>query len=397
MNIIVFASALHDTQSVMAGRRKALEEYFAGKQLQMYSCSEAFPTDGDTVCFIATGGTEELFAGIWQKLPQPVTLLSDGYHNSFAAAKEIASFLDQRGVEHRLVNLPLADEGSDPAREGVAATARVNASSELCANPYAEQRVREALAVARIGLIGGASSWLIASDIDREYVSATYGAQFIDIPIAELETEYRAEISAQPQDAAPTYSREALADAEKMYRALLAICRKYRLNALTIKCFDLLDSCRTTSCLALARLSDEGVICGCEGDIPSLWTLLVAKALSGRPAFMANPSSSSADSLTVDFAHCTIPLSMCSSYSLPSHFESGIGIGVAGIIPEGPCNIIKIGGPRLDHIYQSRCEIICNTRIAARCRTQVRLRLASRAEFVRFMDCRLGNHVILYR
>ena len=39
MNIIVFASALHDTQSVMAGRRKALEEYFAGKQLQMYSCT----------------------------------------------------------------------------------------------------------------------------------------------------------------------------------------------------------------------------------------------------------------------------------------------------------------------------------------------------------------------
>ena len=40
MNIIVFASALHDTQSVLEGRRKALEEYFAGKQLQMYSCSE---------------------------------------------------------------------------------------------------------------------------------------------------------------------------------------------------------------------------------------------------------------------------------------------------------------------------------------------------------------------
>ncbi|MBQ5402452.1 MAG: hypothetical protein IIU16_06020, partial [Bacteroidales bacterium] len=76
MNIIVFSSQLHDTQSVMAGRRKALEEYFDGQQLHLYSCGEDFPPQGETACFIATGGTEELFAGVWQKLPRPVMLLS---------------------------------------------------------------------------------------------------------------------------------------------------------------------------------------------------------------------------------------------------------------------------------------------------------------------------------
>ena len=421
MNIIVFSSQLHDTNSVMAGRRKALEEFFDGHQLHLYSC-EDFPPQGETACFIATGGTEELFAGIWQKLPRPVMLLSDGYHNSFAAAKEIASFLEQHGVEHRLVNLPLTDEdgaaqgtanarANDATADGTAAadsatatdsaddtaTAASAAAAELCPDPYAEPRVRQVLANARIGLIGGASSWLIASGIDRGYVSQTYDAQFIDIPIAELEAAFRAEPAAEAAELSPTYSRKALQEAERMYRALKSLCNKYALTALTIKCFDLLDSCRTTSCLALARLSDEGIISGCEGDIPALWTLLVAKALTGRAAFMANPSSSSAEAATVDFAHCTVPLSMCSSYSLPSHFESGIGIGIAGIIPEGPCNIIKIGGPRLDRIYCSRGTIVCNTHVAARCRTQIRFRFDSRAEFDRFMACRLGNHIVLCR
>jgi hypothetical protein len=88
---------------------------------------------------------------------------------------------------------------------------------------------------------------------------------------------------------------------------------------------------------------------------------------------------------------------MCSRYTLPSHFESGIGIGIAGILPEGPCKILKIGGQRLDIVYHAAGQIVCNTRIPERCRTQIRFRFPSRDEFDRFMANRLGNHIILYR
>ena len=388
MNIIVFASTLHDIDSVIGRRDEALRK-FAGEDIALYSCDSDLSGLENPVCFIATGGTEELFARVWEKLPRPILLLSDGYHNSFAAAFEIASFLQQRGVEHKLINLPLVgdDTGCEAPSVGDAAP---------LANPYSE-RVLAQLSEQKIGLIGGASSWLISSGIDREAVTAKFGAQFIDIPIAELEKEYRATPAALVTVSAPVYSREALADAERMYRALKAICQRYNLTALTIKCFDLLDSCCTTSCLALARLSDEGIISGCEGDIPSLWTLIVANAMTGHPAFMANPSSSNPAAGTVDFAHCTIPLSMCNGYSLPSHFESGIGIGIAGILPEGPCNIMKIGGASLDKVYQAAGEIVCNTHIPERCRTQIRFQFPSEAEFDRFMANRLGNHIILYR
>ena len=389
MDIIIFASQLHSLGSIMGRREEALRRYFAPEEIHFHTYEENFEPAGRTACFIATGGTEELFARVWERLPKPVLLLSDGYHNSFAAAFEIASFLEQRGVEHKLVNLPLedAEAGCDAPAAGDAAP---------LPDPYTEPVLAQ-LAKQRIGLIGGASSWLISSGIDREAVTAKFGAQFIDIPISELEAEYKATPAAEIDDEAQTYSREALADAERMYRALKAICLRYSLTALTIKCFDLLDSCKTTSCLALARLSDEGIISGCEGDIPSLWTLIVANAMTGHPAFMANPSSSNPADNTVDFAHCTIPISMTERYTLPSHFESGIGIGVAGIITPGPCKILKIGGSCLDKIYHAQGGITLNTRIPERCRTQVRFRFPNRGEFDRFIANRLGNHIILYK
>ena len=390
MNIIVFASALHDVASVLGRREEALRS-FAGEDITLYNCDADLSAVEKPVCFIATGGTEELFARVWETLPRPVVLLSDGYHNSLAAAFEIASFPHQNGVEHRLINLPL--EGDTQG----AGQVPEDSGAQAYASPYDNPAVMEALAKSRIGLIGGASSWLISSGIDPAGVTARFGAEFIDINIRELEEEYRATAPAPVQDASATYSREALADAERMYRALKAICLKYRLTALTIKCFDLLESCRTTSCLALARLSDEGIISGCEGDIPSLWSLIVAHALTGRPAFMANPSSSNPAAATVDFAHCTIPISMTSSYTLPSHFESGIGIGIAGILHEGPCKILKIGGPLLDKVFQAEGSIVCNTRIPERCRTQIRFQFPSKASFDRFMANRLGNHIVLYR
>ena len=393
MDIIVFKSALHQTSALDQRRQEAIRHHFASHRLRFVDFDKELEVGTDAACFIATGGTEELFERIWDRLPHPVALISDGYHNSFAAAREIASFLAQHGVEHTLVNLPMEDGGESAADRPCGNSGAY--TTDL--NPYSDKRVLEALSTSRIGLIGGASSWLISSGIDREAVCKRFGCGFVDIPISEVEEEYRTTTAQDIADSAATYSREALSDAERMYRALKAICGRHRLTALTIKCFDLLGSCHTTSCLALSRLSDEGIISGCEGDIPSLWTLLVARALSGRPAFMANPSSSCETECTVDFAHCTIPLSMCESYTLPSHFESGIGIGVAGILAPGPCKIIKIGGPALDRIYAAEGEIVCNTHIAARCRTQVRFRFPSPAEFTRFMDSRLGNHIILYR
>ena len=144
-------------------------------------------------------------------------------------------------------------------------------------------------------------------------------------------------------------------------------------------------------------LNDEGIIAGCEGDIPALWTMMYVNYAYGEPAFMANPSSSNRKELTVDFAHCTIPMKMVHGYRLPSHFESNSGIGIAGSVPSGRYRILKLFGEKLDQYYEATGDIIMNTNIPQRCRTQIRFRFASETEFDRFFRISKGNHIILCR
>jgi len=268
-------------------------------------------------------------------------------------------------------------------------------------------RDMSAMAGARIGLIGGASSWLIASDIDRGAVAEKYGVEFIDIELSELERRFFEVSSEEPSlEKAVTLlspylendrSGADLLEAAKMLLALRSLANDYKLNALTLKCFGILESCKTTACLALAVLNDEGIICGCEGDIPALWTMLYEYRCLGNYSFMCNPSSSNRSEHTIDFAHCTIPLKMVEGFRLPSHFESRIGIGIRGNLPLGGYHIIKFSGSKLERCYEASGEVIANTSIDQRCRTQVRFSFASESEFDRFMETSKGNHVILVR
>ena len=190
---------------------------------------------------------------------------------------------------------------------------------------------------------------------------------------------------------------EDLSDAAIMYLALASICKEEHLDAVTVKCFDLLSSCKTTACLALALLNDNGKIAGCEGDIPSICTMLAVYKALGRPSFMANPASIDSDNLSIDFAHCTIPTAMVESCTLPSHFESGIGIGINGEVPLGNYTLCKLSGKTLER------SLICNGRLVKgeylsnRCRTQVRFIFETEAEFDAFGKARVGNHIILFK
>lgn len=399
MNLIVFASPLHDAESVMSCRQGLFDKLRDNSFRRLYGLPEddilnivdgsgpELPTE-NAVCFIATGGTEELFRERLGELHGGIVLLSDGYHNSLAASFEIASFLERREIRARLVNIPL--ESGDDGHTGAEAVGNIHRSSF---GDIYSPRVLEYLRGSTVGLIGGASPWLIASDVDLAYVASEFGTRFVDIGIGELADAYRRTGGAHSGEAGD--GEERLRAAENMEKALRAIVEKYRLTALTVKCFDLLGSCRTTACLALARLNDDGIVSGCEGDIPALWTMMAVYARRGKVPFMANPSSSDRERLRVDFAHCTIPTSMTESFTLPTHFESGTGVGIAGILPTGRYSVVKIGGRRLDRFYGAEGTVTANTKIVQRCRTQVSFRFDSLEDFDRFFANRLGNHIVL--
>ncbi len=97
MDIIVFSSALHDLKDIMSDREDALRSVYSSEEIVFHTWEEDFEPEGEVHCFIATGGTEELFVKRFGRHNGPFTLLCDGYHNSLAAAFEIArKFIRQK-------------------------------------------------------------------------------------------------------------------------------------------------------------------------------------------------------------------------------------------------------------------------------------------------------------
>ena len=323
----------------------------------------------------------------------------------------------REGAEAATAEAAGIEAASDEAARTEAASTEAASTKAASAEATSADALVKALGGCTIGLIGEASPWLIASGIDKEALSERCGVSFREISIGTLADKYlgyrelwknhtlSAGARAELDEVLCRFScslegdrtTEDLSDAAIMYLALASICKEEHLDAVTVKCFDLLSSCKTTACLALALLNDNGVIAGCEGDIPSICTMLAIYKALGRPSFMANPASIDSDNLSIDFAHCTIPTVMVESCTLPSHFESGIGIGINGEVPLGNYTLCKLSGKTLER------SLICNGRLVKgeylsnRCRTQVRFIFETKAEFDAFCKARVGNHIILFK
>jgi len=254
----------------------------------------------------------------------------------------------------------------------------------------------------RIGLFGQPSDWLIASGVDRDYLLEHFGVETLDIDLQRLiagikaipqtETVKVTQLIAKKAKSVnePTYPE--LVEAAKAYLAIKQICEEERLDAMTIRCFDIVNTCGTTSCLALALLNDEGIVAGCEGDMQTLMSMLLAKQLCGEEAFMANPSQLTNN--TAMLAHCTIPLRMCEEITLRSHFESGIGVAVQGTLPLTDYTIFKWGGPKLDRYFVTEAQAIEAPYSNHFCRTQITLNVDLRHYLLKHS---IGNHHVIIK
>ena len=438
INLSLISSSLHNITELSQKRMEVIEALKALGDVSIFknsspaSCGiESATEEIVNVAYILTGGTESLFIKLFgencSRLSN-ITIISDAYHNSLAASQEICTWLYNNGVQHRHIHIPLHSPDAtlnrlptllcaeSPAPQRCECNAGVAAEAASDEATSADALVK-ALGGCTIGLIGEASPWLIASGIDKEALSERCGVSFREISIGTLADKYlgyrelwknhtlSAGARAELDEVLCRFScslegdrtTEDLSDAAIMYLALASICKEEHLDAVTVKCFDLLSSCKTTACLALALLNDNGIIAGCEGDIPSICTMLAVYKALGKPSFMANPASIDSDNLSIDFAHCTIPTVMVESCTLPSHFESGIGIGINGEVPLGNYTLCKLSGKTLER------SLICNGRLVKgeylsnRCRTQVRFMFESKAEFDAFCKARVGNHIILFK
>ena len=371
--IYTLTSELHDEQAVDAVTRTFLESLDIDSQLRGSDYTD-YGTHDLNLIYVRTGGTEAIFKRLVETgnigTTQPVHLLTSGKSNSLAASMEILSWLRQQGIGGEILH-----GSAEYIHRRITLLAQAG-------------RVRRQLQGCRLGIIGQPSDWLIASHADKDAVKSQLGIELVDIAMDEvlcLRGERREERGERNDDGEERYD---------IYRALRQIIERHRLQGFTLRCFDLLTALHDTGCMALARLNSEGLVAGCEGDVPAMLSMMIVRALLGVSGFQANPASIGVETGEMVFAHCTIPLDMVERYELDTHFESGIGTGIRGYMKTGPVTVFKVSGD-LKRWFVAEGELLRNEAKPDLCRTQQVIRLNDPQQAQYFLTNPIGNHHII--
>ena len=360
MNIAIYTitSALHDAKAINISTQEFLDSLDIKYDMPGTDFTD-YGSHALDLIYIRTGGTEGIFKQLLPQLQQqakrPIYLLTSGKSNSLAASMEILSYLNQQGINGEIIHGSIA---------------YINHRIKVL------EKVGEALLQmkgSKLGVIGEPSDWLISSRFDHKTIKEQLGIELIYIPMKELLE---------------------MPNVKKIYEALKMLVDKYQLQGFTIRCFDLLTTIHDTGCMALAKLNSEGIVAGCEGDVPALLSMFIIKSLTGVSGFQANPASINPETGEILFAHCTIPLNMVERYEVDTHFESGIGVGIRGFMKEGPVTVFKLAGDLSRH-FIGEGRLVRNQAKPDLCRTQQVIELDDKGQTKYFLTQPIGNHHII--
>lgn len=391
----IVASALHDPQAVatLTAPARALLDELGGEVVDAGGPADLADRSTPHLFVVATGGTERLLLDEIARRRDthpagPAVLVAHRAHNSLPAALETLAAIQQSGGRGRIVSL----------------TDDVETDRAALDEAVGDLEAVSAMHSTRLGVIGGPSSWLVASSPEPSVVRRRWGPE-----VATVEPTRMIELTRTPvtptgvlaerftkvaDPARSTVDRRAVDDAMGVRSALVDVLDSHELDAVTVRCFDLLGDPGTSGCLALASLNDDGIVAGCEGDVPSALAMLWVRHLLDQPTWMANPATLDVDRNELILAHCTVAPSMVESFALDTHFESGMGVGISGQFAPQPVTLIRLGGADLDECWIAEGAIVSTGDDTDLCRTQVTIALSS-GNVSELLTRPLGNHLVL--
>ena len=337
-----------------------------------FELPESFLAENQVVA-VLTGGTESQFVQLVNEglidLRQPVYLMVSGQSNSLAASLEILSYIRQHQGVGKVMRNAEDTLILDSSKTKVGLILDFTSGKTL---------IKEDKTL-RLGVVGKPSDWLIASNVNYEQVFQTLNIELVDIPIEEISSLGEVD--------------PGMPGAEAIYMRLKEIVSQYNLQGVTLRCFDLLTTVKNTGCIALSKLNDEGIPAACEGDIPTLLTMMLCKRLTGELCFQVNPARIQENG-EILFAHCTLPLGMTEKHEYTTHFESGIGVAIHGDLPTGDYTLVKLSGDlkRLlaVDVELERCQFEQNL-----CRTQVWIKTTPEVAQYLLTDPIANHHVLI--
>lgn len=350
-----------------------------GEKLEKVSL-DRYLSEDFALLYVASGGSEGYFLEIFEQIKhRHCYILTSGETNSLAASMEILSFLNKHGGSGEILHGDIQQ-----------------LAEKLRALIHAHRALAH-LKGKNIGCIGESSDWLIASNYSEKVMMDKLGLGFVHVTIEELLQEYEKHEYPVSEYTKRFESKEwdkaELDKALWIYGAMERLVAKYNLCGVTLRCFDLLDTVKTTGCVALSILNSKGIPAGCEGDVPGLLSMVILGAITDEPLFMCNANRFNTNDGTAIFAHCTIPTEMLDSFCLNTHFESGIGVAVQGTFGEGDCTIFKCEGD-LSRYHAQEGTYTAFPFSDQLCRTQITVKLD---DFDYFLRRPINNHHILCR
>ncbi len=337
----ILASELHSPvliARISSFLEKALSKIgFGGARVGPYAVTD--PAEAETegcralYIILATGGTEHIARDIiMASKGKPAIIAAQPYANSLPSLLEISPLLESRAAPVYIPSLNPSDKK---------ALARLEASIR---GLWAASNILGS----RIALIGMPSPWLVFSKARDDGLSRL-SIRLIKIDPIEFSKEV---LKAKPprEMANKVISGGEiveLAEGEpekslRIYSALKELSRKLGFKAVSPACWWFYKETGANACLAHTLLNDEGVVVGCEGDIPATISMTLLTYASGQPAFFANPAQIEGDNLLL--AHCTAPLSLGKSYKIRKHFITGGSVTLTVEFKEGE----KVTVARLD-------------------------------------------------
>jgi L-fucose isomerase-like protein len=328
--------------------------------------------DPEVLVFL-TGGSERVALQSVQESGFYL-LLASSDDNSWAAATEVKAWMNQNGIPSILV------DHTTPS------------AIALVEHFYRVKNGIKKLKGQRYGLIGETSDWLVNSSVDPFVVKSKLGIDQVNIPWSKVDVVGQKDVAPDFMSFFKIAEQQKVFESGKVYEALSKAISQYNLQAITVECFSLIDSCNATACLALSKLSMDGIPAGCEGDTCSLLGMMISKEIFGITPWMANVAHVNENRLTL--AHCTIPANLLSGFDIDTHFESGKGLAVKGSLKAEEVTIV-----RLDHtlskMFIGYGKVVDVTSRKGLCRTQVVLEISSEISNY-FINNPLGNHHLVF-
>lgn len=333
-----------------------------------------------------SGGTEDLILTIAEISKSQIFLIADPNRNSFASSLEAYAYLK----ENYHVKIVYCNNEEEKLKSSQKIITAVRTKSQINKSKF--------------GLIGEPSDWLLTSRDFRSF--GIFKTEIQKIKVAELvnliDSTKEESVHKIVDEWESTFKEilvdnKSLIDSAKVYSALKNLISKYELNALSIRCFDLLDY-NYTACMALSMLNDEGIVSGCEGDLPTTFTMMLASFIKDDVVWMANPSSINKEKNEIIFAHCTVPskfLAKVEESGLTTHMESNKSTAIRGPLKNSEVSILRFGKD-FNKLSLAKGNLVkSDMKSVNLCRTQAVIKLDGSVE--NWVSSALGNHhVIVY-